>query len=286
MVTISRVLTVSTLAALAASSLFFMGGYALGGASGTGVVNARQGGISNNAPAATVVLQSRVPSVRVKTHVLLVSQALLNKVQVDYNLLVPTHHVRPDTAETLSNAALIDESTVGRLLEIAHCEPENLDYSPAPQDYPEDEDEFDCLSDMFRGPEAHLPPELSSSVINGLSMAYTFSASPDRSKVVLAPVTLMRADYPAEEIPNTAAHEAKYDHHVTISVPNGGTLLIDAGSVKANRSETTPSRHVVVLVQSQWIKPGQENLSAKPADRTPTPIPMPAASLAQATVSH
>jgi len=282
MVTITRVLTVSALTAWAASASFFIGRHALGDASANGAPNAQQGGASaNNHRAAAVVPQTRVPSVRIKTHVLLLSRALLDEVQIDYNLLIPTHHVRPDTDETLSAAALIDESTAGRLLEIAHSGPENLDFSPSPDDYPEYEDEFDCLSDMFRGGEP-LPPELTSSVINGLSLAYALSASSDHRNVVFAPVTLMRADYPAAEIPNTAAHEAKYAHHVNISVPNGGTLLIDAGPVKATRSESNPSRHLVVLVQPQLIKIEQQNLS----ECTPTPVAAPAASLVSAALAH
>ena len=266
---ISQVFTVSALAAVAASSLFFMGRYAMGEALGGGptslqavpssinqilghlsapVPNFSTSTSSNSAPG-----QTKARPVRVKTHVLLVSRARLDEVKVDYNLLVPMHHVRPDTAETMSGAALVDATTAGRLIQIAQSGLGNMDFYPDPEDYPEYEDEFDCLSDMFRGGKP-LPEDLASSVVNGLSLAYSVSASPDRRSVVFSPVTIMRADYPAAEIPNTAAHEVPYQQKVKIAVPDGGTLLIDAGSVKANRTEGQASRHLVVLVRAELKK--------------------------------
>jgi len=266
--TMPRVLTVSAITALAASSLVFLGQYALAEAVSNTPSNAQPRAA---VPASQVIVRSaslsprsanaaRVPAVKVKTHVLLVSRALLDEAKISYDLKVPMHHVRPDTAETLADAALIDEAAAGRLLKIAHSGPGNMDFCPEPEVYPEDEDEFDCLSDMFRGSEP-LPPELLSSVVNGLSLAYNLKSSSDGRQVVFSPVTIMRADYPAAEIPNTAAHEAPYDHHVSIFVASGGTLLIDAGPVKASRTESQPSRHLVVLVQPELIKPEQKSLA-------------------------
>jgi len=185
-------------------------------------------------------------------------------VEEKYDLKVPMHHVRPDTAETMTDAALISEATAGELLKIANAGPGNLEFSPEPEVYPEGEDEFDCLSEMFRG-STPLPPQLSSSVVNGLSLAYTLNVSTDGKSVLFSPVTIMRADNPASEIPNTAAHEAPYKNRVSISVVNGGTLLIDAGLVKANRAENDPSRHLVVLVQPQLVKSQKQKVAIEPA---------------------
>ena len=149
----------------------------------------------------------------------------------------------------MNDATILDEATANDLLAIADYFPENLDFSPPAQDYPEDQDEFDCLSAMFRDPAKPMAPEFASSVVNGLSMQYKLHASADHGSVVFSPVTMMRADFPAAEIPNTAAHEAPFEHKVGVSVPLGSTLLIDAGPVKANRTEAKPSRHLLVLLR-------------------------------------
>ena len=44
-----------------------------------------------------VAARAPVASIRIKTHVLLLSQDFLDQVPIKYNLKIPTHHVRPDT---------------------------------------------------------------------------------------------------------------------------------------------------------------------------------------------
>src|SRR5438132_341382 len=99
--TMPRVLTVSALTALAASSLVFLGRYALAEAVTNSPSNSQQRAsaptsqviVSSSAPSARSANAVRVPSVKVKTHVLLVSRALLDEAQVRYDLKVPMHHV-------------------------------------------------------------------------------------------------------------------------------------------------------------------------------------------------
>ena len=119
----SRVLTVSAIAALAASSLFFAGRYALGESPKTVAVTS----VPERSASPSV---SKTPAVKIKTQVLLVSRALLEKVEVKYDLKVPMHHVRPDTAETMTGATLISETTAGELLKVANAGPGNLEFSP------------------------------------------------------------------------------------------------------------------------------------------------------------
>src|SRR4051794_20381452 len=142
----SRVLAFSVIAAVAASSLFFVGRYAAAESPAASLSSQPKAVVERSSREA-----ARIPLVKVTTHVLLVSRVLLEEVEVKYDLKIPMHHVRPDTAETLTDAALISESTAGQLLKIANAGPQNLEFSPEPEVYPDGEDEFDCLSEMFRG---------------------------------------------------------------------------------------------------------------------------------------
>jgi hypothetical protein len=191
--------------------------------------------------------------IRVKTHVLLLSSDILADVQIPFTMKVPTHHVRPDTAETLNDAGLIDNLTAQYLLAAANYDEKNFDFNPPDKDYPQGQDQFDCLSDLFRGPEIVLPVALRSSVIDGLSLQYKVRAAADGQGVAFAPLTMMRADYPASEAPNTAAHGAPFEHSLSVTLPPKGTLLLDAGPVKANRAETTPSKRLLVLLQAEVV---------------------------------
>lgn len=264
MATVSRVLGISTIAVLGAPVLFLFGSTALSPfvrdawRSHGGTISPSTELLSV-APipviqrnTITVRPQARNASIKVKTRVLLVSNSILDRQHITYNITVPAHHVRPDSADTENGAVVLDDATLNHLLYDAQEDPQTHDYQPQPLELQDNQSEFDCLSEPYRDPPKYLPAELSSAVINGLSLAYTPSISADQRAIVFTPITLKRADYPANAIPpSPAPTAAKELPTAKVAVPDGGTLLIDGGPVKAKPSETTPSRRMLVLLQPQ-----------------------------------
>src|SRR4051812_38773586 len=122
---ISRRITLSTLAAVAASSLCFVACESYSGMSrkGATVNMSTPAPRATNMPRATsvsmVLPEKHAASIRMTTHVLLVTRTLLDKAHVKFDLMIPTHHVRPDSSETENGAAVIDEITASHLLDEA-----------------------------------------------------------------------------------------------------------------------------------------------------------------------
>jgi hypothetical protein len=253
--TISRVLGLSTMAAVAGTTLLVLSQLVLGDGGAAA---------STEKPAAvlpallravaTELRQTPTASIEVRTRAILVARGVFDKQKIQYNIKVPSHHVRPDTEDTEAGAVILAEPEVTNLLNDAQADPAMHMNYPEPELLPEDQPEFDCLSAPYRDPGLNLPKELSSAVINGLSLAYTPTVSADRKAVVLAPISIKRADYAAGSVEAKAKPRVgKAIPEAKVTVAEGRTLLIDGGLVKARPSESKPSRHLLVLLQPKVV---------------------------------
>jgi hypothetical protein len=248
MLTVTGILGISAAVLMAASSWVFLNRSQV-----PTPAPSQKATVSIIRPAGPAILaRAQTPAIKIKTRVLILKQAILDDLKITFNATIPGHHVRPEYDDTDNGITVLEDDALQNLLEQAQSDPQTHLYQPQPLELADNQDEFDCLSAPYRDPPANLTPELSSALINGVSLAYTPVISPDRHAIIFTPISVKRADLSASDPASKASfasRSAKPKPVAKVTVPNGRTLAIDAGPIKAKPSQSKPSHHMLVLLK-------------------------------------